>query len=204
MSRRIGANGRDTKERILEVAKNEFKSLGYKGASLRLIASSANVTTGALYFFFENKDSLFKAVIGEALDPFITFIAKHYEEERGMNISSSMDNDLDAVDFIYDFYLAKRDIWTIIFDNIDIDVVREYLNEFIDMSVTHYKYLIEAHERLDNKKYNIDEFTIRMFISMQISTIAHTLLNNKDEELLKKHLREAIIMLRGAYFSLIS
>ncbi len=48
-----------TKENLLNVARKEFLEKGYQGASLRTICQKANVTTGALYFFFANKEDLF-------------------------------------------------------------------------------------------------------------------------------------------------
>ena len=47
------------REVLIEAAKKEFLEKGYNKASLRTICSKAGVTTGALYFFFENKAELF-------------------------------------------------------------------------------------------------------------------------------------------------
>ena len=54
-----------TKKRILESAKAEFMERGFSGASLRVIAKNAGVTTGALYGSFADKDALFDALVGE-------------------------------------------------------------------------------------------------------------------------------------------
>ncbi len=53
----------DTKRRLVAAATDEFFACGYSGASLRQICSRAGVTTGALYFFFENKQDLLRSVI---------------------------------------------------------------------------------------------------------------------------------------------
>ncbi len=52
-----------TKERLLVAARQEFMEKGYQDSSLRVICSRAEVTTGALYFQFENKEDLFVQVI---------------------------------------------------------------------------------------------------------------------------------------------
>lgn len=44
-----------TRERLLAAAKREFLEYGYRGASLRRIAASASVTTGAIYGCFGGK-----------------------------------------------------------------------------------------------------------------------------------------------------
>ena len=52
-----------TKETLLKNAKKEFLSHGFQGASLRRICASAGVTTGAVYFFFQNKEDLFSQIV---------------------------------------------------------------------------------------------------------------------------------------------
>ena len=46
------ADATKTLEDILQSAKTEFLAHGFAGASLRTIATGANVTTGALYRHF--------------------------------------------------------------------------------------------------------------------------------------------------------
>ena len=47
------------RSRLLEAGKEEFRDRGFLKASLRAICKKADVTTGALYFFFESKAALF-------------------------------------------------------------------------------------------------------------------------------------------------
>jgi len=50
---------------------------GYMNASLRNICRNAGVTTGALYFFFEDKADLFRAITKETIDVFFQIMQKH-------------------------------------------------------------------------------------------------------------------------------
>ncbi|MDO0939388.1 ScbR family autoregulator-binding transcription factor [Streptomyces sp. DG2A-72] len=52
-----------TRDDILHAAASAFDELGYKGASVREIMRRAGVTLGALYFHFENKEALARAVM---------------------------------------------------------------------------------------------------------------------------------------------
>ena len=54
-----------TLESILKAAREEFLEKKYSGASLRVIAKKAGVTTGALYGYFRNKEELFEALVGK-------------------------------------------------------------------------------------------------------------------------------------------
>ena len=65
MTRRAGAVPEETRAALVAAARREFAEHGYSSASIRSICSAAGVTTGALYFFFRNKEELFEAVWGE-------------------------------------------------------------------------------------------------------------------------------------------
>ena len=58
----------ETKIHLIQCAKKEFMEKGFAGASLRGICQKAGVTTGALYFFFQDKDDLFCEVVGNFMD----------------------------------------------------------------------------------------------------------------------------------------
>jgi AcrR family transcriptional regulator len=60
-----------TQTRILRAGKQEFLSKGFHAASLRDIAKSAGVTTGAFYGYFKSKDDLFETLVGDVADTFI-------------------------------------------------------------------------------------------------------------------------------------
>ncbi len=57
-------------ENILKSAKAEFLQSGYEKASMRIIAKNAEVTTGALYARYPNKDMLFAAIVKPVADNF--------------------------------------------------------------------------------------------------------------------------------------
>ena len=54
----MGEQDQQTRQRLLRCAKAEFLSRGFEHASLRRICEAAGVTTGAVYFFFQNKEDL--------------------------------------------------------------------------------------------------------------------------------------------------
>ena len=60
-------NDKETRQKLLVSAKKEFMEKGYVKASLRNICKNAGVTTGALYFFFKDKEDLFGNLIREPL-----------------------------------------------------------------------------------------------------------------------------------------
>ena len=52
---------------IIEAAKEEFLEKGYKDASLRSIAKKAHMTVGNLYRYFKNKEDINRHIVGPTL-----------------------------------------------------------------------------------------------------------------------------------------
>lgn len=58
-----------TRENLIRAALREFAARGYDESSVREICAAAGVTTGALYFFFKNKENLFREAISPVMEP---------------------------------------------------------------------------------------------------------------------------------------
>ena len=69
-----------TLERIHEVAREEFLQHGFIQASLRRIVRNAGVTTGALYGYYNSKEALFEALVGEHYQYFMDCFRKAQED----------------------------------------------------------------------------------------------------------------------------
>jgi AcrR family transcriptional regulator len=54
--------GQQSKQRIIEVAREHFKD-GYEKATVRGIAADAGVDVAMVYYFFDNKEGLFNAAV---------------------------------------------------------------------------------------------------------------------------------------------
>lgn len=62
LGRPKAANAHETRQRILDAARSLFAARGYEGASNRAIADEANLTTGAIYHYFDRKLDIYLAV----------------------------------------------------------------------------------------------------------------------------------------------
>ena len=72
----------ETRQKLIDSAKKEFFENGFAKASLRKICTNAGVTTGALYFFFKNKDDLFSAIVAPPLLKLKEMLIKHNREDE--------------------------------------------------------------------------------------------------------------------------
>jgi len=68
LARPINADGRQTRQAILDAALDLFAERGYFGASLRDIAAVVGVRDSALYNYFSGKDDLFNALLAADQD----------------------------------------------------------------------------------------------------------------------------------------
>ena len=53
---------------VLDAARTVFQRLGIEGASIREIAREAGYTPGAIYSYFDNKEAIYGALLGESLE----------------------------------------------------------------------------------------------------------------------------------------
>jgi len=53
---------------VLDAARAVFEKLGIEGASIREIARAAGYTPGAIYFYFDSKESIYGALLAESLE----------------------------------------------------------------------------------------------------------------------------------------
>ena len=60
----MGNAEKQTKQKIMEIAKEHFSRYGYAGTNLEAIGKEAGVTRGPLYYYFKNKKELYAAGTG--------------------------------------------------------------------------------------------------------------------------------------------
>lgn len=65
LGRPVGADGEQTRARIIAAAMRCVAEAGYARATIREIARSAEMTSGSLYHYFPNKSDLLDAAVGE-------------------------------------------------------------------------------------------------------------------------------------------
>ncbi|MFJ3303482.1 TetR family transcriptional regulator [Streptomyces sp. NPDC086549] len=82
-----------TKERLLAAATEEFAAHGIAGARVDRIAANAGVNKERIYGYFGNKQKLFDAVVGRALDEVAEAVPLH-----------AGDDPADYVGRVYDFH----------------------------------------------------------------------------------------------------
>ena len=120
----------DIREKILAAGKVEFLNHGYESASLRHIASMADMTVGNLYRYFDNKEAINEAIVGNTLNK-IDEMVRRISNEGVKLYSSSFDlkfnvHDLkemldELADELVDIFVRAKDEFRILLLNSELN-----------------------------------------------------------------------------------
>lgn len=77
----------EKREKILEVAKEEFMKHGYMDSSLRTIAKKSDMSVSNLYSYFANKNELFKVIVAPTVHKFNLILKRIENYSKSTNKS---------------------------------------------------------------------------------------------------------------------
>lgn len=179
---------KETRNKLLQSARAEFLEKGYMKASLRTICKNAGVTTGALYFFFQDKEDLFESIAKETINNIWQMMQGHYNDERvmaenGMTTEEIQDNHSDlneSAAIIHQMYLHRDDILLVLtkaqgtkFENI--------ADKFIETSEAHYRAMSAEMQKLYPGK-SVDDQMLHWLAHMQIDAFIYMITHIEKEE----------------------
>lgn len=198
---------KETRKKLLDSAKQEFLDKGYMKASLRTICKNAGVTTGALYFFFQDKEDLLKQLVEEPLKGLISRVQSHFSEEMSMEsavISIHDDSsDIKAAKEIVHYMYQHYDIFQILLTKSQGSIYEDITSRFADGIEKHYN---ELAERLAEKSgiQKPDHFMIHWLSHIQIDAFIHLLTHEQDEEKAVSQIGEVVVYLLAGWNGLFS
>ena len=82
MARKTKQQALETREAILDAAAKVFYANGVARSGLKEIAEQANVTRGAVYWHFKNKEDLFEALHNRLHEPFVDVFLRDLETDH--------------------------------------------------------------------------------------------------------------------------
>lgn len=197
---------KETKSKLLASAKAEFLEKGYINASLRSICKNAGVTTGALYFFFRDKEDLFDSLVAPAMTELQKEIQWHFDSEKE-EISHGIPNYSDSMEDIK----ATRQLVHAVYQNYDLLLLAIFgskgsryencVDEFVAIAESHYRALADGMtEQLGLKR--IDDYTIHWIAHMQIDVFVHLLQHEPSEEKAQQYIGRIVTYLVSGWMSL--
>ena len=182
---------KETRKHLLECAGREFLEKGYMKASLRNICKEAGVTTGALYFFFKDKEDLFAALVEEPLQKLYAAMEEHYATEmrNGEQVALLVledDRDLETSRQIIRQMYANRDAFLLLLTKSQGSRFENCLDEVVDISEQQYRRLCDT-VTCATKKPRIDDYMTHWMAHIMVDTFVHLFLHETEESVALKH-----------------
>lgn len=177
-------DNKETKERLIESALAEFSEKGYAKASLRKICADAGVTTGALYFFFKDKEDLFAAIVAQPFDELKKLLLGHFTAEKEIPLSEMYEHidgghdELSAA-LIHQLY-ANYDAFMLLLTKSQGTRFERCVDEMVDMTDKTYRAMAEIMARqLPNKRVN--SYMLHWLSHTIIDAFIHLITHELDE-----------------------
>lgn len=184
-------DNKETKKHLLECAQKEFLEKGYMKASLRNICKEAGVTTGALYFFFKDKEDLLAALVEEPLRQLYAVMEEHYaaemrNEDQVAQLELADDGDLEASREIIRRMYANRDTFLLLLTKSQGSRFETWLEEVVDISEQQYRSLCDMVTNATGKP-RIDDYMTHWMAHIMVDTFVHLFLHETEESVALKH-----------------
>jgi len=177
-----------THQDILLSAKNNFLKKGFERSNLREICKGANVTTGAFYRHFKDKEAVFEELVAPVIEKlkkcYFEKEEKYYHslDDINKNIWDVTDESIiDFVEMIYENY----DVFKLLLMCADGTKYENFIHDVANMETNHS---IEFMNKLKEKGYkikNISKKEIHMLVEAYFSSIFEVIIHdyNKSEAL---------------------
>ncbi|WP_409068494.1 TetR/AcrR family transcriptional regulator [Clostridium sp. FAM 1755] len=183
----------ETREKLLISAQSEFLKYGYDKASLRTICKNVGLTTGALYFFFDNKEELFESLVKKVAKSFkeIISIFVETEKENYKNILNGkyIDNPHCHIEHEKKFmrYMyTNKNAFILLTMKSQGSCYENYYNEVLQLVERSFSEFLELYNGKVSKNSHIIEYTIHCLISWR----THSYINVLNSDLT---LHEALV-----------
>ncbi len=188
---------------LIEAAKKEFKEKGYNKASLRSICAKAGVTTGALYFFFENKAELFSAIVDQPIKGLKKLLMEHFQEDREyMQHLDSMENmEMDhsnLSDMLVEYIYSNYDSLMLLLTSAENTVYENCIDELVTLTENSMPIMLSG-----LKGYTYDEYMSHWMSHITVDAFLNVIKHETDMEQAKHKLRKIMNYLIEGWVELV-
>ena len=150
-----------TQQRILDAGKAEFLDRGYENASLRSIARSAGVTTGAIYGYYPDKAALFGALVSGPADYLRNWyfsvqtkfdkLPSEYKEKEMHNYTSQ------ALDEFISYIYLNLDAFKLVVCHSAGTEYEHYIDSLLEIEIEHTRRFIDMLRGMGHNIPSIDD-----------------------------------------------
>jgi len=213
-------NEKETKKKLLECAMKEFSEKGYMKASIRNICKEAGVTTGALYFFFKDKEDLFGNLVEETLFGLNNIIEQHFMEEAiatealsGQEISiaalaaaQGFDDDMAIAREVIRYLFKHKEVIELLLTKSQGSCYENLPDQMVDKVEVHYTKMYIAMKGYKSKKdlTKEDKFIIHWMSHDQIDIFIHIATHCKNAKEGERQMENMMAYMIGGWYGVIN
>lgn len=213
-------NDKETKSRLLKCAMAEFAEKGFMKASLRNICKEAGVTTGALYFFFEDKEDLFGSLVNGPLLELEGIITEHFSMEmeasdkisKGeIDMSDFMkvdghSDDIDVAMEILRCLFAHREAFELLLAKAQGTKYENMPDKMVDIFEKHYSKMFAVMKGYKSAREltKEDRFIIHWMSHDQIDIFVHVVTHCNDIREAERHMKNMMAYIIGGWCAVVS
>lgn len=177
---------RETKEKLIASARAEFMEKGYAKASLRTICANAGVTTGALYFFFDDKEALFQSIVEPPLTTLVHMLQEHFREDEQIlslpAVYEKQEGDHDEIAEMLIHHLYQNyDTFILLLAKSQGTAFENVLDQIVDMTEKQFAAAVELYAKQKTRQ-PVDSYIIHWMAHMTIDAFVHLLTHEPEEQ----------------------
>ena len=213
-------NDNETKKKLLECAMKEFSEKGYMKASIRNICKEAGVTTGALYFFFKDKEDLFGNLVAETLYGLEYIIEQHFIEEvtatealsggdmsvAALAAAQGFDDDMAIAREVIRYLFRHKDVIELLLTKAQGSCYENLPDKMVDKVEVHYTQMYIAMKGYKSKREltKEDKFIIHWMSHDQIDIFIHIATHCKNAKEGEKQMKNMMAYMIGGWYGVIN
>ena len=223
-------NEKETKRKLQECAMKEFSEKGYMKASLRNICKEAGVTTGALYFFFKDKEDLFASLVDEPINGLLLALQDHFSTEievtkkvflgeenvtkndfdQGITVERiarelELDDDMQIAKMIVKFLFTYKDAFNLLMTKAQGSRYENYTDKIVEMVEAHYMkmYMVMKGYKSKREVTKEDKFIVHWMSHDQIEIFIHVFTHCENLKEAEKQMKKMLAYIVGGWFTVI-
>lgn len=159
---------------------------GYAKASLRKICANAGVTTGALYFFFDDKQDLFRAIVEPPLAALVEMIEEHFAEDEEIlslpNAYEHQEGDHDEIAEMLVRHLYRNyDAFLLLLTKSQGTGFEDSLHRIVDLTEKRFAVSVQLYAR-QKPEWQGDAWTIHWMAHMTVDAFVYLLTHVREEQ----------------------
>lgn len=183
-----------TRDRILQIAEQEFLKNGFQGASLRSIVKAAGVTTGAFYRYYPTKEALFEALVKPHADHIKSLYCNAVAglealpaESQPVEMTQCSNDCIEQMlNYIYEHYDRFKLLLCASYGT----VYENFLHELVELEVDSTYRFIKSMESTGRKMPELDRELCHMIASGLFSGIFEMVIHDMDQSQARRRVQQ--------------